>query len=271
MRKFVTFLVLLALVAFSAAGAAYQDKPTLTADEIINKHLEATGGKEALAKIQSRIAIGTVKKDNDPESRMAILSESPNRLSAVFVFAKFDWQLTYDGSKPFMRPLMPRDYSAIQAKYQELLSSGLMFNSISLYNTLLNKDDSGARFEAKGLKKVRGNQAYVVEMKRPKAATARLYFDANTFMWTRTEFGKVNISKPMGTFTNENIPRAEDDLNMDFYVETSDFKDVNGLKLPFKFDLAVSFPITAQKRVGVLTGTISEYRHNEKIDPKMFQ
>jgi hypothetical protein len=146
-----------------------------------------------------------------------------------------------------------------------------MFNSISLYNALLNKEASGAKFEAKGMKKVRGNQAYVVEMKRPKGPSARLYFDANTFMWVRSEFGKVYISTPMGTFTNENIPRAEDDLNIDFFVETMDFKDVSGIKLPFKFELVVTFPIIQQKRVGVLTGTISEYRHNEKIDPKMFQ
>jgi hypothetical protein len=119
--SFLVFLLLLSLLSLTALGTGSEDKPTLTGDEIITKHLEAAGGKEVLSKIQSRIAVGTVKKANDPDAKMAIVSESPNRVSAVFVFNKYDWQLTYDGAKPFMRPLMPRDYSSIQDKYQELL------------------------------------------------------------------------------------------------------------------------------------------------------
>jgi hypothetical protein len=45
---------------------------------IINKHLEATGGKEALEKIKSRVATGTFKLETYPEQKLAIMSESPN-------------------------------------------------------------------------------------------------------------------------------------------------------------------------------------------------
>jgi hypothetical protein len=58
---------------------------------------------------------------------------------------------------------------------------------------------------------------------------------------------------------------------VDFYVETSDFREVDGVKLPFKFEQVVTYPILTQKRVGTLTGTIVEYRHNVEIDPKMFK
>ena len=270
MKHSVAFL-LLSCFLLLVVGKGRETKPLMTGDEIINKHLEAIGGKGTISKIQSRIAIGTVKKENEPEAQMAIVSESPNRVSAVFVFTKYDWQLTYDGTKSFVRPMLPRDLSAIQDKYDELLASGLMFNNISLYNALIYQEASGAKFEAKGMKKIRGNQTYVVEMKRPKVPSTKLFFDANTFMWVRTEYGKVYISKPMGAFTNENIPRAEDDLNIDFFFETSDFREVNGIKLPFKFEQVVTYPIIQQKKVGILAGTIKEYRHNEKIDAKMFK
>jgi len=36
-----------------------------------------------------------------------------------------------------------------------MLSSGLMFNSISLYNLLLDSESNGVKFEAKGTKKSR--------------------------------------------------------------------------------------------------------------------
>jgi hypothetical protein len=264
-------LLLLSWLPLTAPTIVCDDNQALTADEIISKHLEAAGGKEALSKFQSRIAVGTVKKENEPEAQMAIVSESPNRVSAVFVFNKYDWQLTYDGTKSFIRPLLPRDLSPIQDKYQEVLSSGLMFNSISLYNLLIDREPSGTKLEAKGMKKIKDRQTYVVDIKRSKGASARLYFDAATFMWVRTDYGKVQISKPMGQFTNAVVPHGEDELSVDFYFETSDFRDVDGVKLPFKFEQVVTYPIIQQKKVGILYGTIVEYRHNVTIDPKMFK
>ncbi|MBA2704079.1 MAG: hypothetical protein H0U60_09520, partial [Blastocatellia bacterium] len=213
----------------------------------------------------------TVKREQDPEAQMAIVSESPNRVSAIFVFSKYDWQLTYDGAKSFMRPLMPREFSPIQDKYQEMLASGLMFNSISLYNTLLDGEAPGTKFESKGMKKIKDRTAYIVDIKQPKGASARLYFDAETFMWVRTEYGAAHVSKPMGQFTNEVVPHGEDELIVNFYFETSDFRDVDGVKLPFKFEQSVTYPIIKQKKNGTILGTITEYRHNVAIDPKMFQ
>jgi hypothetical protein len=271
MKYFLATLFLLSYLPLSTLTVAQDKKPALTADEIISKHLEAVGGKEALSKIKSRIAMGTVKKDNDPEVQMAIMSETPNRVTGMFIFTKYDWQLTYDGSQSFLRPLLPRDFSAIQDKYKEILASGAMFNSISLYNFLLDPASAGVKFEAKGMKKMKDRQMYVVEMKRPKGSSARLYFDATTFMWVRTDYGSVHISKPMGAFTNDPVGRGEDETSVDFYFETSDFREVDGLKLPYKFEQVVTFPILTQKRVGTLSGTISEYRHNVTIDPKMFK
>lgn len=262
-----TFVLLLS--CFPMIGKA-DDKPSLTADEIVNKHLEAAGGREALKKIRSRVAVGTIKKEDDPESQMAIMSEAPNRVSAMFVFKRYDWQLTYDGTNPFVRPIFPRDLVAFQDKYYEILSSGLMFNSISLYNLLVDREASGAKFEAKGTKKLRDRQVYLVDVKL-KGRSARLYFDAQTFMWVRTDFGKAHISKPMGAFTNAVVPHGQDEVSVDFYFETSDFRDVDGLKLPFKFQQVVTFPVITQKTSGTLSGTIVEYKHNVDIDPKMFK
>ncbi len=271
MKRMFGGLLLLALLALLPARSATQDKkPALNASEIISKHLEAAGTREKLAQFKSRIAIGTIRKENDPATQMAIMSEAPNRVSAAFIFPGYDWRLGFDGSKTIFRPQLPRIYGGIETKFREMLASGLMFNGISLHNLLL-QSGNDVKFEAKGIKKLRGRDTYVVEVRRAKTDAMRLYFDAQNFMWVRTDFGKVHISEEIKPFTNEVVSRGEDELTLDFYIETSDFRDVNGVKLPFRFELLVTMPILRQKTSGTIIGTISEYRHNQPINPQMFQ
>lgn len=267
-RVFIHMLCVLSV--FAASVAAGQDQK-LTADQIVEKHLEAIGGRQALAKFKTRVAIGTIKKENEPEGQMAVMSELPNRLSVFYAFRDYDFHMIYDGSEPSIRPVMPRTVSNITDKLQEMLASGLMFNSISLYNLIDSSTPATLKFENKGTKKVGGRPAYVVQLKAGKGTPMKLYFDTESFMWLRTDYGSASASKQMGTFTNDVENQGAAEATVDFYIETSDFRDVDGLKLPFRFEQVMTSPILLQKAVGTIVGTIREYRHNEPIDPKMFQ
>jgi len=268
-RSIALFASLISLIV-TTVGSASDEKPQMTGAEIIIRHIQAAGGKEALAKIKSRVAIGIARKDSDAAVPVAIMSEAPNRVSAVYQFEGFNWQLSYDGAKSIFRPTISRASGVVMHKYEEMLASGTMFNSISLYNALLAGESNGAKFEAKGTKKVKNRTAYAVEMKQSKGQLIRLYFDTETFMWVRTEYGSVRITKDMGAFTNE-VTSKDEESTLDFYVETSDFKEVDGLKLPFKVEVVATKPILRQRDIGTITAIINEYRHNIQIDPKMFQ
>ncbi len=268
-RYLIGLILLLALVPLSfSTKASYQAPPQLTAEEILNKHFDAAGGRQKLASFKTRIAVGTVRKEAEPDAKMVIASD-PKRVSAVFAFQNITWLLGYNGSSAFIRPQMPREVRLVQAKYSDILASGFMFNSISLYNTLLNPP-ADTKFTAKGTKKIGGRPAYIVEMKPKSGDTMKLYFDAENFMWVRTDYGRVEITKTQGAFTNAPGGHNEDDNVIDFYFETSDFRDVDGVKLPFKFKQVVTFPILRQSTVGTITGTITEYQHNVEIDPRFF-
>ncbi|MFL6273576.1 MAG: hypothetical protein ACJ74G_00075 [Blastocatellia bacterium] len=263
------FLVVVA--AFALSVRADDKAPQLSATEIISKHLTASGGKEALAKFKSRVAIGTVQKENAAAVPFAIVSEAPNRMAAVFQFQEpAQWQLGYDGGKAVFHPQFGRATASIEDKYREMLATGTMFNSISLYNILLQPDGAGIKFEAKGVKKVKDRPAYVVEARRGKELNVKLYFDTETFMWVRTDYGRVTVTKPMSTFTND-VTSKDEESTYDLYVETLDFKDVDGVKLPHRIEIMTTRPILQQKDRGVIVATISKYRHNVAIDPKMYQ
>jgi hypothetical protein len=270
MKQWMISLSLLILLAASSFALAGDDKAALSGAEIVSKHLAAVGGKAALMKFKSRVAIGTARKENDAAAPVAIMSEAPNRVSAIYQFEGFNWQMTYDGGKAFFRPILTRANAPVMQKYEDMLATGTMFNSISLYNALLATETDAVKFEAKGTKKVKGRPAYVVEMKRPKGDSVRLYFDSETFMWVRTDYGNVRLTKELGTFTNA-IESKDQESTLDFYVETSEFKEVDGIKLPFKLEIVATAPILQHKNIGTIVATIKEYRHNIAIDPKMFQ
>ncbi len=263
--------VFLFLACVFAAGVVSGQDQKLTADQIVEKHLEAVGGRATLAKFKTRVALGTIKKENEPEAQMAIMSESPNHLSVFYGFRERDWRLIYDGTKAFVRPALPRTLSNLSDKYQEMLGSGLMFNGISLYNLIDASAPGELKFESKGTKKVGGKPAYIVQLKTHKGVQIRLYFDTESFMWVRTDYGSASVSQQMGGFTNDVVNQAGAESTVDFYIETSDFREVDGVKLPFRFEQFVTAPILNQKATGTIVGTIREYHHNEGIDPKMFQ
>jgi hypothetical protein len=268
MMRLTISLSLIMFLGTAVVILAGDDK--LTGADIVSKHLAAAGGKETLMKFKSRIAIGTARKEDDAAAPVAIVSEAPNRVSAIYQFVDFNWQLTYDGDKPIFSPMLTRANAPIMQKFHDMLSTGTFFNGISLYNVLLAGESNGVKFEAKGTKKVQGRPAYIVEMKRPKSEAIRLYFDTETFMWVRTDYGSVRLTRELGAFTNA-AESKDQERTYDFYVETSDFKSVDGVKLPFKLEIVATAPLLKHKNVGTIIATISEYRHNVAIDPKMFQ
>jgi hypothetical protein len=261
-------LTMIAMLLLSTSALS-DEKEKLTGAQIIEKHIAAVGGKAALSKFRSRVAIGTARKDNDFAVPVAIMSE-PNRLSAVYQFQGYNWYLIYNGTTPSVRPPFSRAAAPINQKYEEMLATGTLFNDISLYNVLYAGEPEQLKFEAKGTKKLKNKEAYVVEMQAGKGPILRLYFDMNDFMWVRTDYGSVHITRGLGTFTNA-VTSKDEEATFDFYVETSRFKEVDGVKLPFEFEIVATAPILKQKSVGTIVTTISEYRHNIAIDPKMFQ
>lgn len=277
MRNQFFFTVVLPIVfwAFSAAVVGQSAKNDLSAEQILEKHLAAIGGKSNLEKIQTRVATGVVKvaKVGRPV-QFLLFTESGNRLSAWYRLESFDWSFVFDGNKFSSAPIQLLTTNAVltgrsarlEDKFKEMYSSGLMFGEISLYNILV-KTAQGVTMKVRDMKKVHGRLAYVLEVKHRRFGLLKAYFDTETFMWVRTDYGSVELGDTRMAIDNS----GGASLTIDFYQEYSDFRDIDGIKLPFKFKHMMIPPVSSNNRASLVEVEITDYKHNLKIDPKMFQ
>src|SRR5262249_26232927 len=154
-RLFVTVLFLaLAQIAFAQ-----------TADDIVEKHLSALGGRAALEKLKSRSMKGTITVSTpvgDLTGAIEVLNQQPNKqrtftqldLSAVGL-GKMIQDQRFDGASGYVIDTMQgnRDITGDQL---EAMKNG------SFPNPLLNYKQAGATVELSGKEKVGEREAYVL-------------------------------------------------------------------------------------------------------------
>jgi hypothetical protein len=86
-------------------------------------------------------------------------------------------------------------------------------------------------------------------------------------MWVRTDYGNVELSDTRLALDNSGGGIS----TIDFYIEASDFREVDGIKLPYKIKHTMVPPVSPNNRSSMVEVEIKEYKQNVLIDPKMFQ
>jgi len=112
---------------------------------------------------------------------------------------------------------------------------------------LLKYKEAGATLELVGREKVGDKDAYVIRMS-PKAGPAtRMYFDAETFLLTKT-------------VTTVNVPQLGADVEQTVLI--SDYRDVDGVKVPYVLRSTNQFQTLAISTTKIV--------QNTPIDDQMF-
>jgi hypothetical protein len=113
---------------------------------------------------------------------------------------------------------------------------------------LLNYKDRGVKVALDGNKdKVADRDAYVLTFTPPTGAASRVWIDAESYLPIKSS---VTIDSP------ETGP-------MEQVVEFSDFRDVDGIKVPFQMK-------NSNATMQTFTITFTKIEHNVKIDPALF-
>ena len=220
-----------------------------TADEIIEKHLTAIGGRAALGKLTSRSMIGTMTLSTpagDISGPIEILNQQPNKSRTLIKLdltslgaGPMTLDQRFDGTSGYVLDNL-RGNRDITGNQLENMKNGLF------PNPFLNYRDHGATVELTGKDKVGEREAYVLILKPKSGSVAREFIDAESYLAIKLVL-KVDIPQ---------VGEVEQT------TEFSDFRDVDGVKVPFT--------IKGTSVVQSFTITITKVEHNTKIDEALF-
>lgn len=241
-----------ARIALGSALLVLWSCPTFaqTADEIIEKHLAATGGRAAYAKLMSRKAVGAITLTS-PVGELAgtieLYSKKPNKsrtyikldLTALGAGEVISDQ-RFDGTTGYVIDSIQGNRT-IEGAQLDAMRNG------SFPSPLLNYKDLGTTITLGNRDKVDGKDAYTLTLMPKAGPSTRVFIDATSFMLIRTA-------------TTLNVPQLGGDIEQ--VVDFSDFRDVDGIKVPFR--------TKSTNPAQTVTATMTSVVHNAEIDDATF-
>lgn len=229
--------------------------PRLSAAQVVQKHVSARGGLEAWRAVKTislsgkmdagagdsiarsmRIARGaTTRKEQreiaaksvkpEPEKQVQLpfklAKERPNKSRLEIEFAGKTAVQVYDGTNGWkLRPFLGRN-DAEPFTPQEAKSEAAEAEEMG--DVLIDYKARGLKAELEGVEPVGGRDAYKLKLTSSAGTTRRVWIDAQTFLDVKVE----------------GVPRRMDGKMHSVFVYQSDFRSVQGLKIPFVTETAV--------------------------------
>ena len=253
-RRICGSLILAACLAEAAAAAPAQAK--LSAAEVITKNVAARGGLEAWRAVQTMSLSGktgaggnqratlklptqgqatVVPRNTEPsplpsrrveEVYLPFLMElaRPHKMRFELQFAGQTALQVYDGVngwklRPYLNRLEVEPYTADEMKAASMQSD--------LDGPLLDYAAKGTRIESDGIEKVEGRDTYKLKLTLKSGDVTHVWVDAQTFLETKIE----------------GQPRRLDGIYHPVEIYYRDYRNVNGLQIPFVLETRV-VPVT---------------------------
>jgi outer membrane lipoprotein-sorting protein len=232
---------------FSAlvAGAAAQ-----SADAVVEKHLAAMGGRDALTKLTSRKSTGTVTlttPGGDVSGPVELLIKAPNKSRALMTIdltklgaANMTIEQRFDGTTAYATNSMQGNTPVSSRQIENMRNNFFP-------TPLLDYKARGAKLEQLPGEKVQGKDAIVLVLTPATGSPVKMYLDPETYLVFRT-------------VSTVNSPQLGGDAEQT--TDVSDYQTVDGVKAPFR--------VVTSNPLQTLTIVLTKVEHNVAIDDAMF-
>jgi zinc protease len=223
----------------STANPPAATAPTPTAAQILDRYATVIGGHGAWDKIHSRTSLGRIEIPSVNLSGTVMIHEkAPNRTLLVVILSGATFRQAYDGTIGWTDD--PQNGLRDQAG-PELAEAG---RDADFYHPFdLKKLYS--KFAVTGTENIDGKDAYILEATTADGSVDKMYFDKESGLIVRV----VGQRHSNGQVTN-------------FQEDLGDYRDVDGVKLPFELKQAASD--------SSFTIHIDEVHHNVDLDDSEF-
>ncbi|MCB9207234.1 MAG: insulinase family protein [Ignavibacteriales bacterium] len=180
----------------------------VTAETVIEKYIEAIGGREKIAAVIDKTMEmkGTVQ---GMDIKLTMSQKAPNKLFQELDFSVGKQTTVFDGEKGKVEGM-----GQVQNLEGDLLEEMKYQASMNLF---LDYAKNNIVVELGGIENINGKDAYKIVTTLPTGKKSTQYYDKESGLKIREV---NNVTTPQGSFTQT--------------IDTDDYKDVDGLKFPFK-------------------------------------
>jgi outer membrane lipoprotein-sorting protein len=220
-----------------AQTAPKEEMPTV--DQIIDKYVKAIGGKEAMQKITSRVAKGTFEMEQmGGDSTTEIYQKAPNKEYSITASPQGDFKRGFNGTAGWQDNPMVGLVDVTGGQLTDMKRGADFYRDIKLKELY-------SKRTLKGKESVNGHDAYVVELTPDEGSAETWYFDTDSGLAVRMQ---TSMETDNGT--------------MDVDSSLSDYREVDGVKVPFNIHQSLGqFEFTIK---------FNDVKQNVPIDDKIF-
>ena len=216
-------------------------KPKLTASQVLDKYVVATGGQAAYDKITSLAIGGTLEmKAQGVSGTFAMKTKSPDKMLVTQTIQNIgDMKQGFDGKVGWSQDPI-NGLRTLQGPELEQMKFGAAQSGSKTWRQLYTKS------EMLGYRKVGAAETYAIRVTPKVGKPIVMYYDTKSFLLLRTD---MLAEGPQGTVPTESY--------------TSDYRTVGGVKMPY----------ATRQRVGGVAEVVmkvTEAKVNPAIDDSEF-
>jgi hypothetical protein len=212
--KRLTVVLFLTAVALSAAPLS---APAQTADSLIAKYIQASGGMERIQAIQSLRRTGKYTGGGGFEAVVKQENKRPNHVREEFSIQGMTGINAYDGHDGWkIEPWQGRrDPESLGEEETHSILDDADFDG-----PLVNYQAKGNHVEYQGVEQIEGSDAFKLKVTRPNGDVSFFYLDTEYYLPIRIDIQWLIRGAPVET-----------------EISLGDYKQVNGVYLPFSYEV----------------------------------